>query len=170
GVRGGWVLETLIGAPAPPPPPDVPPLKADEKGKKVSMREKLVEHRANPACAACHRLMDPIGLGLENFDWMGRWRDTEADGKKVDATGELPDGQKFDGPVELRNALLARKAEFVENVAGRLLGYGLGRSLQDGDSCTVQKLVRALEKNNYKARTLIREIVLSVPFRNTQGG
>jgi hypothetical protein len=88
----------------------------------------------------------------------------------VDATGEMPDGQKFDGPLELRNALLARKSEFVENAAGRLLGYGLGRSLQDGDSCTVQKLVRALEKNNYKARTLVREIVLSVPFRNTQGG
>jgi hypothetical protein len=127
------------------------------------MRERLEIHRSNQACAACHKLMDPIGLGLENFDFMGRWRE-------YDASGELPTGQKFNGPVELRQALMNRKGAFINNVASRVLGYALGRSLRDGDSCTVQKIVQTLEKNNYSARTLVREIVLSVPFRNTQGG
>jgi cytochrome c553 len=170
-LRGAWALDTLLGTSVPPPPPDVPPLKTDaELGAKLGMREKLSQHRADPACAACHKLMDPIGLGLENFDWMGRWRDTEDDGKLVDASGELPSGEKFNGPVELRQALLTRKDEFVGNLAGRVLGYALGRSLQDGDSCTIDGIAKALAKDNYRARTLIREIVLSVPFRNTQGG
>ena len=170
-LRGAWALETLLGTPVPPPPPDVPPLKTDtENGAKLRMREKLLQHRANPSCSACHKLMDPIGFGLENFDWMGRWREKEADGKPIDATGELPSGEKFNGPVELRQALLDRKQEFIGNLAGKVLGYALGRSLQDGDSCTVQRVVQTLEKDNYRARTLIREIVLSVPFRNTQGG
>jgi hypothetical protein len=104
--------------------------------------------------------MDPIGLGLENFDWMGRWRDTEPNGQPIDASGALPSGEKFNGPVELRQVLLVRK----------VLGYALGRSLQDGDECTVQRLVASLEKDGYKSRTLIRDVVLSTPFRNTQGG
>lgn len=170
-LRGAWVLETMLGTPVPPPPPDVPPLKTDEEaGAKLGMREKLTQHRANAACATCHRLMDPIGFGLENFDWMGRWRDKEADNTPVDASGELPSGEKFKGVVELRQALLNRKEEFIRNLTGRMLGYALGRSLQDGDDCTVQRIVQDLQKNNYPARTLIREIVLSVPFRNTQGG
>ncbi|MEX2264221.1 MAG: DUF1592 domain-containing protein [Bryobacteraceae bacterium] len=170
-LRGAWALDTLLGTPVPPPPPDVPPLETHEAaGVKLSMREKVMQHRADPACSACHRLMDPIGFGLENFDWMGRWRDTEADGKPIDATGELPSGEKFSGPVELRRALLAHQDAFIENLAGRVLGYALGRSLQDGDSCTLQRLVQNLKKDDYRARTLIREIVLSVPFRNTQGG
>ena len=114
--------------------------------------------------------MDPIGFGLENFDWMGRWRDNESDGKPINASGELPSGERFTGPVELRKALLDRKDEFIRNLVSRVLGYALGRSLQDGDSCTVQRIVQTLEKDNYRARTLIREIALSVPFRNTQGG
>jgi hypothetical protein len=114
--------------------------------------------------------MDPIGFGLENFDWMGRWRDTEKDGKPVDATGELPSGEKFNGVVELRETLLKRKDEFVRQLAGKVLGYALGRSLQDGDSCTVQRLVDTVAKDGYRARTLVREVVLSLPFRNVQGG
>jgi hypothetical protein len=170
-LRGAWALETLLGTPVPPPPPNVPPLKTDaENGGKLRMRELLMQHRADPSCSACHNLMDPIGLGLENFDWMGRWRDKEADGKPIDATGALPSGEKFNGPVELRQALLEHKDDFIRNVSGRVLGYALGRSLQDGDSCTVQRLVQAVGKDGYRARTLIREIVLSVPFRNTQGG
>lgn len=170
-LRGAWALETLLGTPVPPPPPDVPPLKTEAKGAvKLSMRQKLDAHRASPACAGCHKLMDPIGFGLENFDWMGRWRDKDEDGKPVDANGELPSGEKFSGAVELRQVLLDRKQEFITNLAGRMLGYALGRSLQDGDSCTIQRIVQRLEKDNYSARTLIREIVLSTPFRNTQGG
>jgi hypothetical protein len=166
-LRGAWVLETLLGTPVPPPPPDVPPLKT-QSGAKRTMRERLAEHRDNPACSACHKMMDPIGFGLENFDWMGRWRDKEAGGQPVDAAGEMPSGEKFNGPVELRQALLAHKDGFIRHFAGKVLGYALGRSMQDGDSCTVERLVQALEKDNYRARTLIREIVLSVPFRNAQ--
>jgi cytochrome c553 len=170
-LRGAWALETLLGTPVPPPPPDVPPLKTDaENGVKLPVRELLMRHRADPSCSACHNMMDPIGLGLENFDWMGRWRDKEVDGKPIDALGTLPSGEKFNGPVELRQALLERKADFIRNLAGRVLGYALGRSLQDGDSCTVQRLVQTVAKDSYRGRTLIREIVLSVPFRNTQGG
>jgi cytochrome c553 len=169
-LRGAWALETLLGTPVPPPPPDVPPLKTDAESVKLPVRELLMRHRADPSCSACHNMMDPIGLGLENFDWMGRWRDKQPDGKPIDAMGTLPSGEKFNGPVELRQALLARKDDFIRNLSGRVLGYALGRSLQDGDSCTVQRMVRTLAKDGYRGRTLIREIVLSVPFRNTQGG
>ncbi len=169
-LRGAWTLDTLLGTPVPPPPPDIPELKDEVAGHKLTMREKLSQHRDNAACATCHRLMDPIGFGLENFDWMGRWRDKMDDGASVDATGELPSGEKFNGAVELRQALLTRKEDFVTNLAGRVLGYALGRSLQDGDDCTVQQIVQRLEGDGYRARTLIREIVLSIPFRNTQGG
>jgi len=169
-LRGAWALETLLGTPVPPPPPDVPPLKTDAESVKLPVRELLMRHRADPSCSACHNMMDPIGLGLENFDWMGRWRDKQPDGKPIDAMGTLPSGEKFNGPVELRQALLARKDDFIRNLSGRVLGYALGRSLQDGDSCTVQRMVQTLAKDGYRGRTLIREIVLSVPFRNTQGG
>jgi len=169
-LRGAWVLETMLGTPVPPPPPGVPPLPAgDTVTTKISTRQRVLEHRANPACATCHKLMDPIGFGMENFDWMGRWRDQE-DGKPIDASGELPSGEKFNGPVELRQTLLQQKDTFVGQVVGKVLGYALGRSLQDGDSCTVQGLVDATRRDGYRARTMLREIVLSLPFRNIQGG
>jgi hypothetical protein len=170
-LRGAWVLDTLLGTPVPPPPPDVPPLETAAKSERgLTMREIVSRHRADPVCATCHNLMDPIGFGLENFDWMGRWRDRYADGKPIDASGVLPSGERFNGPVELRNVLLGRKEEFLRHLAGKALAYSLGRTLQDGDHCTVQRLVDTLEKDGYRARTLIREIVLSIPFRNTQGG
>jgi hypothetical protein len=169
-LRGAWVLETLLGTPVPPPPPGVPPLPGrDTVATKQSTRERVLEHRANPACATCHKLMDPIGFGLENFDWMGRWREQE-DGKSIDSSGELPSGEKFNGPVELRETLLKQKDTVVGQVVGKVLGYALGRSLQDGDSCTVQGLVEATKRDDYRSRTMIREIVLSLPFRNIQGG
>jgi cytochrome c553 len=169
-LRGAWTLESLLGTPVPPPPPDVPPLDADKSLKDASVRHRLESHRANPACSACHQLMDPIGFALENFDWMGRWRDKESNGEPLDTTGTLPSGDKFNGPVELRQALLNRKDDFLRHLTGKVLGYALGRNLQDGDSCTVQHLVDDLAKDDYRARILIREVVLSVPFRNTQGG
>jgi hypothetical protein len=170
-LRGAWVLDALLGTPVPPPPPDVPPLEPAGKGAaKVTVRERVLQHRADPACSACHRLMDPIGFGLENYDWMGRWRDRETGGQSLDVTGELPSGDKFDGPFELRKALLAHPDDFVRQVASKALGYALGRSLQDGDSCTVQRLVDTVAADGYGARTLVREIVLSLPFRSTEGG
>jgi hypothetical protein len=169
-LRGAWVLDTLLGTPVPPPPPSVPELKKEGPARKMTMREKISAHLSDAACAACHRLMDPIGFGLENFDWMGRWRDKDDNGSPVDASGQLPSGQKFSTPQELRAALLANKNEFITNLTARMLGYALGRSLQDGDDCTVQRIVQKLEQDGYRTRTLLREIVLSVPFRNTQGG
>ena len=168
-LRGAWVLETLLGTPVPPPPADVPPLEAAKgAAKKMTVRAMLAKHRESTSCAACHNLMDPIGLGLENFDWMGRWRDKDDDGSAVDASGALPSGEKFNGPVELRAVLLQRKEEFARQFTSKLLGYALGRSLQDGDQCTVQKLMDTMAKNGYQTRTLIRDIVVSTPFRNTQ--
>jgi cytochrome c553 len=177
-LRGAWVLETLLGTPVPPPPPNVPALEpvkclencAETAKTAVGMRQRILAHRVNPACSACHNLMDPIGFALENFDWTGRWRDKEFDGTPLDASGALPSGEKFNGPAELRQVLLEKKDDFLRHLTGKLLGYALGRSLQDGDSCTVQKLADKLQQDNYRARTLIREIALSIPFRNSQGG
>jgi cytochrome c553 len=177
-LRGAWVLETILGTPVPPPPPNVPALEAVKcldncvitAKTAVGMRGRILAHRVNPACSACHNLMDPIGFAMENFDWTGRWRDKEFDDSPIDATGTLPSGEKFDGPQELRNVLLNKKDDFLRHFTGKVLAYSLGRSLQDGDSCTVQHLADALRKDNYQARTLIREIVLSTPFRNSQGG
>jgi len=177
-LRGAWILDTLLGTPVPPPPPNVPPLdpvKCEDdcvnKAKTaVGMRQKILDHRANPACAACHKLMDPMGFALENFDWTGRWRDKESDGSPIDVSGSLPSGENFTGPAGLRQVLMNRKDEFVRQLTGKVLGYALGRNLQDGDSCTVQQLADKLQKDNYRGRTLIREVVLSVPFRNSQGG
>jgi hypothetical protein len=168
-LRGAWVLDTLLGTPVPPPPPDTPPLEKSRSEAAMSIRQILARHRSVPACSTCHNLMDPIGFALENFDWMGRWRDHDG-GRPVDASGVLPSGETFEGAVELRQVLLKRKTEFLRHIAGKLLGFALGRGLRDGDSCTVQKLVDALEKDDYRTRTLIRDIVLSVPFRNTQQG
>ena len=177
-LRGAWVLDTLLGTPVPPPPPNVPPLppvKCDENcvvtaKTAVGMRQTIMNHRVNPACSACHNLMDPMGFAMEHFDWTGRWRDTEFNGTPIDTTGALPSGEKFDGAAQLRQVLMDRKDDFLRQLTGKVLGYALGRSLQDGDSCTVSKLADTLQKDNYRARTLIREIVLSVPFRNSQGG
>ncbi len=167
-LRGAWVLDTLFGTPVPPPPPDVPPLDtAAAKKEKLTIRQKLLKHRENQTCATCHNLMDPIGFGLENFDWMGRWR-TEDNGQPIDAAGSLPGGDRFEGPVALRNVLLKRQDEFLRHLTAKVLGYSLGRALQDADHCTVQRLVDAVAKDGYRARTLLREIVLSVPFRNSQ--
>ncbi|MEP7366522.1 MAG: DUF1592 domain-containing protein [Acidobacteriota bacterium] len=168
-VRGAWVLETVFGTTVPPPPPDVPPLeKAFDKHEKLTMRQKLARHRENPTCAACHNLMDPIGFALENYDWLGRWRDTDS-GLPIDASAKLPTGETFNGPVEFRKVLLGRKDEFIAHFTGKMLGYALGRSLLDPDQCTIQRITNALKADNYRARTLIREIALSIPFRNTQG-
>lgn len=168
-LRGAWVLETLLGTTVPSPPPDVPPLEtAENKKMNLTMRQKLMRHRADPSCSACHSLMDPIGFGLENFDWMGRWRDEE-NGQPVDASGVMPSGEKFSGPVELRRLVLNRKEEFLRNLTAKVLGYALGRSLQDADQCVVQRIVERVEKDDYRARTLMRQVVLSVPFRNSQG-
>ena len=134
------------------------------------MREILARHRESTACSSCHNLMDPIGYSLENFDWMGRWRDKESNGKALDVSGSLPSGERFNGPTELRSVLVKRKEEFLRHLTSKMMGFALGRTMQDGDQCTVQRLVDKLGKENYNARMLVREIVLSTAFRNYQEG
>lgn len=165
-LRGVWTHETLLGTRLPAPPPETPRLETDEEhtGKKTA-REMLQQHRADPACATCHDIIDPIGFALENYDWLGRWRDEDSEGRPVDAKGALPSGEQFDGPAELREALLARKDDMVYQVTRKVLGYALGRGMADRDDCTIQRIVDKLEAANYGARTLIREVVLSRPFR-----
>ena len=167
-LRGKWVLDAILGTPPPPPPPDVPALKEAHEGEASTVRERLLQHRRNPACGVCHNRIDPIGFGLENYDVLGRWR-TEDDGKPIDARGELPDGTSFDGPDQLRAVLLGKKDLFIRHLTSKMLGYALGRGLTLEDSCTVDRIVAELGKNEYKAHTLIQGIVLSVPFRYQAG-
>lgn len=169
-LRGVWVLETLLGTKIPAPPPDIPPLETEEsKERSLTVREMLDEHRANPTCAACHDVIDPIGLGMENFDWLGRWRDVDEQGRAVDASGVMPSGEAFDGPGELRRVLLKREDELVRHVARKLFGYALGRSISDRDHCVIENVIGELRPSGFGARSLVREIVLSTPFRYTQG-
>jgi len=169
-LRGKWVLEAMLGTPPPPPPPSVPALEeAHAGGVAKTMRERLEQHRRDAACAGCHSRIDPLGFALENYDVLGRWR-TQADGAPVDAKGELTDGTRFDGAEELKTVLLSRKDLFIRNLTVKMLGYALGRGLRLEDSCTVDQIVARLKANDYKARTLIEEIVLSVPFRYQAGG
>ncbi len=168
-LRGVWVLETLLGTKIPTPPPDIPALETEQRqARGLTPRELLNEHRADPTCAACHDLIDPIGFGLENYDWLGRWRDEDEGGNPVDASGVLPSGEAFDGPMELREVLLSKQDQLLRHISRKLLGYALGRSLVGRDQCVIEQMLGKLEASGYGARSLIREIVLSVPFRFTQ--
>jgi cytochrome c551/c552 len=164
-LRGTWILESLLGTPPPPPPPDVPALEEPSSGAAPkSMRERLMQHRANPACASCHDRIDPLGFALENYDVIGRWREEDG-GFPIDNTGELPDGRKIQGPERLKAYLMEQRDVFIRNLAGKMLGYALGRGLTVQDSCTVDSIVAELKANDYRAQKLIEAIVLSVPFR-----
>jgi Protein of unknown function (DUF1588)/Protein of unknown function (DUF1592)/Protein of unknown function (DUF1585)/Protein of unknown function (DUF1587)/Protein of unknown function (DUF1595) len=164
-LRGKWLLEAILGTPPPPPPPNVPKLDEAKAGEApATLRERLAQHRDNPACASCHSRIDPLGFALENFDVLGRWR-TEDAGKPIDASGVLPDGTAFEGPDQLKAALLGKKDLFVRNFVSKVLGYALGRGLTLRDSCTVDSIVAEVERNNYRAQALIQAVVMSVPFR-----
>ena len=167
--RGKWVLDNLLGTPPPPPPPGVPQLEEDEKVALTgSLRARLEQHRANPACASCHQRMDPLGFGLENFDAVGVWR-TQDGQFKIDASGTLPSGQSFQGPGELRKILLERKGEFSRCLSEKLLTYALGRGLEAYDDCVVEKLSQDLAAHEYRFSTLILGIVHSDPFQKRRG-
>ncbi len=170
-LRGKWILENILGAPPPPPPPDVvADLKENVRGAKVlTVRERLEEHRVNPACASCHAMMDPAGFALENFDGIGRWRDTEG-GATIDASGVLPDGEEFQGPAELRQVLLAKRQQFVVAFTEKLLTYALGRGLEHYDAPTVRKIIRETTPEDYRWSSIILSMIRSAPFqmRRTQ--
>ncbi len=165
-LRGKWVLEEILGTPAPPPPAVVATLPPDDAPKEgLTFRQRLEKHREKPACAGCHSRMDPIGFGLENFDAIGRWRDSIGD-VPVDAAGTMATGEKFSGPTELKKYLLAfRKNLFVRNLSERMLAYALGRGLEPADLPAVRKITNKVEQNGYRGATLIAEIVKSYPFQ-----
>jgi hypothetical protein len=163
--RGKWLLENVLGAPPPPPPADVPALQENASGRAPrSVRERMEQHRSNPTCATCHKVMDPLGFALENFDGIGRWRSAE-EGRPIDPTGVLADGATVDGPGSLREALLARREEFVFNVAGKLLTYATGRGAEYYDAPAIRKVVREAAPDGYRWSTLILDIAKSVPFQ-----
>jgi hypothetical protein len=164
-LRGKWILENLLGTPPPAPPPGVPALKENsDDGKPLSMRQLMEQHRANPACASCHRVMDPLGFSLENFDAVGGWRTKEAAGP-IDASGQLADGSKVSSPSELRKALLRRPEQFVGTMTEKMLTYALGRGLEYYDMPAVRGIVRDAGKNNYRFSSLVMAIVKSTPFQ-----
>ena len=165
-IRGKWVLEQLLGTPPPPPPPNVPSLKDDASTKTMTMRARMEEHRASPQCSVCHRLMDPVGFSLENFDGLGRWRDSTGPGTgSIDSSGVLPDGTKFDGPEGLREVLLSKRDLFVETFTERLLTYALGRGLEQYDSPVVRKITREAAADDQRWSSIILGIIKSAPFQ-----
>ena len=163
--RGKWILENILGTPPPPPPPDVPELETDEGAEPLSMRAAMERHRANPVCASCHRLMDPLGLSLEHFDAIGRWRTREAGGAAIDATGELPDGTPFDGPSGLKAALLRHPDRFVTTVTEKLMTYALGRGVEHYDAPAIRAIVRDAARDDYRLSALVKGVVRSAPFQ-----
>lgn len=162
--RGKWILENLLGDPPPPAPPNVPGLEVTKKEHgDLSLREQLELHRTNPSCASCHRVMDPLGLGFENFDAIGRWRDM--DGKHdIIASGELVGGRKFSGAIELVELLKSNEKGIMRNFAEKLLTYALGRGLEPYDNCAVREIVDSAQANEYRFSAFVEAIVSSEPF------
>lgn len=164
-LRGKWVLENLLGTPPPPPPPEVPALN-EKKGEigNMTMRQRTEAHRANPVCASCHIRMDPIGFALENFDGVGRFRTTE-NGTALDVSGELPDGTRFNGPIELRKVLLGQQEQLAQTITEKLLTYALGREVEAHDMPAVRKILREAAPGGYRWLSLISGVIESVPFQ-----
>ncbi|RPH43807.1 MAG: DUF1588 domain-containing protein, partial [Planctomycetota bacterium] len=167
--RGKWILDEILGAPPPPPPPNVPELNEASKdrpdAKTLSLRQRLELHRADPQCFGCHRRMDTLGLGMENFDPIGRWRANE-NGKRLDVAGVLPTGEKFSTPGRLKKILAGCKDDFARAIVGKMLVFALGRSIERGDRREIKRVVESLRRNEYRFSTLIEEVVVSYPFRH----
>ena len=164
-IRGKWLLENILDAPPPAPPPNVPALEESNKdGTPRSVREMLEAHRSNPVCASCHARMDPLGLSLENFDAIGQWRTTDA-GTPINASGVLLDGTKVDGPAALRRALVAQREQFVRTVTSKMLTYAIGRGLEYYDAPAIRGIVRAAAADDYRWSSTILALVKSPPFR-----
>jgi mono/diheme cytochrome c family protein len=167
--RGRWILEQILGAPPPPPPPNVPELAEGEKAQLTgSLRQRMEQHRANPACANCHAKMDPLGFGFENYNAIGGFREKDGD-FPVEAGGVLPGGRTFQGPVELKSILSEQRAKVGRNLTEKLMIYALGRGLEYYDRPSIKKIQEELAKNDYKFSTLAIEIVKSDPFRMRRG-
>jgi len=164
--RGVWVLEQVLGEHVPPAPPNVPALEKQDAKKvaDLTLRQRTELHRTNAVCANCHKILDPIGFGLENFDAIGRWRDQDDTGGKIDAAGELPGGKRFSSPRELKAIIAARKEDVARNLTEKLLAYALCRQLEGYDEIVVDQLMRTIAKDGYRMQTLITEVATSYPF------
>jgi hypothetical protein len=167
--RGKWVLEEILGTPPPPPPPNVPELDRASKdrpdAKSLTLRQRLEVHRADPQCFGCHRRMDVLGLGLENYDAVGRWREIEA-GKKIDVSGVLPTGEKFATPVDLKKILAANRDEFARALTEKFFVYAMGRPVERCDRREIRRIAGELRKGGYSLSALIEGVVGSYPFRH----
>ena len=163
--RGKWILDNIMGTPPPDPPPNIPALDDRKTQAKVaSLRERMSAHRANPACASCHNVIDPAGFALEHFDAIGRWRTVDESYNPIDASGTLPDGTEFDGAEELTAALVRRPERFVTTVTEKMLTYALGRGLEHYDMPTLRRIVRDAAPGDYRFQDVIVGIVTSYPF------
>ena len=171
--RGVWVLEQILGERVPPPPPDVPELdKQDQKSiEGLTLRQRNLLHQKDPTCANCHRVLDPIGFGLENFDAIGQWRDRDVAGGAIDSVGTLPSGESFATPAELKRILARREADLARNLTERLMAFALGRHLEGYDEVVVDQLMVRSAMDNYRMRTIITEVITSYLFtqRRTRG-
>jgi uncharacterized protein DUF1588/uncharacterized protein DUF1592/uncharacterized protein DUF1585 len=163
-LRGKWVLDNILGVPPPPPLPDVPALKDNTVDGSLSVRQRLAEHRTNATCAACHNLMDPVGLSLENYDAVGRWRTMEA-GADIDASGSLADGSRFTHVDGLEEALLRRPDIFVGTLTEKLLTYALGRGVEYYDAPAIRAIVREAHAQNDRVSSILLGVVKSRPFQ-----
>ncbi len=165
-IRGVWVLEQVLGEHVPTAPPDVPALEKQDQQSvaHLSLRERTELHRSDPVCANCHRLLDPIGFGLENFDAIGRWRDSDDNGEPIDASGELPDGSRFSSPRELKAMINGRLDDFSRTLVEKMLAYALCRTLEGYDEIVVDELMQELEQDGYHMQQLVVAVVTSYPF------
>ena len=168
-LRGKFILENILDAPPPPPPPDVPNLDEAKVGQTASLREQLEQHRANPACASCHNLMDPIGFAMENYDAVGAWRSKDGN-FPIDPSGTLPDGRSFEGPAGFREILMADRDAFAQALTSKMLTFALGRGLERYDRRTVKKIAESLPQSDYRLSRLVLEIVKSQPFQMRNRG
>jgi hypothetical protein len=164
--RGVWVLEQVLGQHVPPPPPNVPALEKQEEAEvaNLTLRQRTELHRSDPTCANCHKVLDPIGFGLEYFDAVGRWREVDDAGGAIDATGELPGGKRFSTPKELKAIIASRQADLARNLTEKLLAYALCRQLEGYDEIVMDRLMENLAKSGYHMQDLVAAVVTSYPF------
>ena len=164
--RGVWVLEQILGERVPPPPPDVPELDAQKEAnvEGLTLRQRTQLHTTDPVCATCHRILDPIGFGLENFDAIGRWRDKNREGVAIDSAGKLPNGAAFSTPAELKRLLAEREIDLARNLTERLMAHALGRQLEGYDEVVIDQIMEKIAKDDYRVRSIVTEVISSYLF------
>jgi hypothetical protein len=166
--RGAWLIEVIFNDPPAPPPNDVPPLNEDAGDKNLTIRERFAVHRKNPTCAGCHSKLDPLGFALENYDITGRWRDKYENGRDVDASGTLLRKYEFDGIVRFKKSLVQENRRFARAFTAHMLRFALARELTAADSVTLDEIVAKTEKENFKLKSIMREVILSKDFVGLQ--